>query len=152
MYTFLAQIPEDTLIEKQKAVIERFAHKNVVYFISDGDSTKIGQAKNVFERLSQLQTGNPRRLIIIAVYASCKSNINEDEAMFHEWYKDKHIRGEWFYLTDSDFNGRPLGSIIKFPDCFCDYLGCDYYKADQQMKKNINDRIGNLYCRTPYYT
>lgn len=151
MYTFLSQIPEDVLINKQKEVVEKFARNNVVYFISDGDSVKIGQAKNVFNRLSELQTGNPRRLIIVAVYKSCKRDINDDEKMFHEWFKDKNIRGEWFFLTDSDLY-EGIGGIIKFPDYFCDKFWHGFYKDTSDIQRNINDRLHSGYCKNPYYS
>jgi hypothetical protein len=43
MYTFLAQLPEETLINKQREVIKKFAKDSVIYFISDGDSTRVGK-------------------------------------------------------------------------------------------------------------
>jgi hypothetical protein len=150
MYTFLAQLPEETLISKQNEVIEKFAQHSVIYFISDGDSTKIGKANNVFVRLKELQTGNPRRLIIIAIYPCSKRDTTVEENKFHKKFENKKIRGEWFFLTDSDLYEGCHG-VIKFPDYFCDKFWHGFYKTTPDIQRNINDRLTNNYCKKPYY-
>lgn len=151
MYQFLAAIPEKTLRKKQEQVIDKFCCKGIgkhcVYFISDGFFVKIGRATNVFERLRELQIANPSRLIILAVYPSCKADVADDEKMYHELFEEKRVRGEWFYLTDSDFyeNGKARGTI-RFPDYFSsEFEKYGYYKKQAVIQNNINDRLHGNY-------
>lgn len=94
-----------------------------------------------------------RRLILIAAIDCTKSDVNEYERYIHEYFNDKRIRGEWFFLTDSDiYKNCPIGGSIKFPDYFCDKFWHGFYKNTEDIQRNINDRIKNNYCKKPYYT
>ena len=70
----------------------------MVYFITDGDCTKIGVAKNPNKRLAQLQTGNPNKLVIAKVI---QGGYHEERAL-HEALKDRRLEGEWFLFNDFD--------------------------------------------------
>lgn len=70
----------------------------MVYFITDGDCTKIGVAKNPNKRLVQLQTGNPNKLVIAKVM---QGGYREESAL-HEALKDSRLEGEWFRFNDFD--------------------------------------------------
>lgn len=67
-----------------------------LYFITDGEYIKIGVAINVKNRLDNMQVGNVRKLTLLAV---CEYG-EELEAIYHQKFKEEHIRGEWFRLSD----------------------------------------------------
>lgn len=151
MYSFLSQIPEDTLIEKQQEVIKKFANpeiKNVIYFISDGDSVKVGKSKFPLNRIVELQVGNPRKLIMLAIFPCIKREADEWEKTFHEWFKDKRIRGEWFSLTDEDIEDSFQG-VIKFCDYFYDNLGNSFH-GDNGLVEDVNTRLKWACYKNPY--
>lgn len=83
------------------AEVEWDKPKNYVYFISDGQYIKIGVAKNPDKRLSELQTGNPRKLKVI-----CKIPVGSDreafdlESRLHFEYQAFAKSGEWFNILD----------------------------------------------------
>lgn len=81
--------------------------KTVLYVIGPvGGPFKIGIADNVKSRRSILNVGNPAYLRIIYYhYASSEAEAREMEAELHYNYQDKHIRGEWFQLDESDLPG-----------------------------------------------
>uniref|UniRef100_A0A6M3IZN0 Bacteriophage T5 Orf172 DNA-binding domain-containing protein n=1 Tax=viral metagenome TaxID=1070528 RepID=A0A6M3IZN0_9ZZZZ len=71
----------------------------MIYFIreSSGEHVKIGYThKNVVSRLSDLQVGNPRDLIIEAVHPGGR----KIERLLHKAFKPYAIRGEWFVYAD----------------------------------------------------
>jgi transposase len=69
-----------------------------IYFIQedeDGGYVKIGETWNpAQERAGQLQTGNPRRLVVRRVV----TGVSEGE--LHEHFGHLRIRGEWFRVDD----------------------------------------------------
>jgi len=70
-----------------------------VYFIRAGNTgpIKIGVASNVERRLDALQTGNHLTLYIIAtIKYSSRAEAYEKERKFHNLFKHKRLRGEWF--------------------------------------------------------
>lgn len=71
--------------------------------ITDGSGMfKIGSCTNLDDRLSILQTGNPRELRIIGTWRSF--NAGELERRLHRRLKTKRVRGEWFELTETDIS------------------------------------------------
>jgi len=69
-----------------------------VYFIAcDNRFVKIGFARNVVERLAELQTGCPFKLRIIGELPGVAPSM---ESVFHEVLSQLRFRGEWFELTD----------------------------------------------------
>ena len=74
-----------------------------VYFVRAGNkkgAIKIGVADDVDKRLSELQTGNPFELSIIAVInCDSREHAYHTEGRLHRLFKRCHIRGEWFKGT-----------------------------------------------------
>jgi Meiotically Up-regulated Gene 113 (MUG113) protein len=84
-----------------------FWHKNLpksefVYFIQSGTTgpVKIGTSKSPARRTGELQTGNPRELILRHVIPGDR----DVEEQLHDRFKAARIRGEWF--------GRAYLSVI----------------------------------------
>lgn len=68
-----------------------------VYFISDGEHIKIGYTEqSVSSRLATLQTGNPKRLVVLCEISGGR----EFELQLHQKFKALHVRGEWFERKD----------------------------------------------------
>ena len=74
-------------------------HTTVVYLIAarDLEMVKIGLATNVRDRLSQLQTGSPCALELLATIPGGE---NEERAL-HWLFGHLHVRGEWFCDPDA---------------------------------------------------
>jgi len=95
-----------------------FGFKSYVYLIGYDTTVKIGKSNDVNARLSNLQTANPVELHIIGVMG-CKSETDalELESFLHEKYSKDNLRGEWFYLPESEQEhilatyGHPVTSI-----------------------------------------
>ncbi len=68
-----------------------------VYFIKQGNFVKIGHTtRPIDERLTDLQTGSPEELELIAL----ESGDFLTEQWLHDLFKKQHHRGEWFTLDD----------------------------------------------------
>lgn len=72
-----------------------------VYFIQEGKGNhgyiKIGVSNNVNKRLDSLQTGNPRKLTLMAsIKCDTPNNAYRLEKKLHKKFKSQCIRGEWF--------------------------------------------------------
>jgi len=71
--------------------------KEYVYFIGDQEHVKIGfTGGSALRRLDQLQTGNPRQLILYGVIEGGRSL----EKRLHEHFDIYRVEGEWFRLTE----------------------------------------------------
>jgi hypothetical protein len=93
---------EKSLIDLLKMKEEKTSDGNeTVYFVAEEpfcEMVKIGKTtRNIGERLSGLQTGNPRKLSCLASFERPKKYNYEN--MFHKLFSGKHIRGEWFNLS-----------------------------------------------------
>lgn len=76
--------------------------KSFVYAISDGcGCVKIGVADNIEKRIRQLQTGNARRLYLVA-YLPFETRRDADavECQAHADPDIERMTGEWFSITD----------------------------------------------------
>jgi hypothetical protein len=76
----------------------------MIYFIQQADSqyVKIGYtAHGLNKRLAALQIGNPHKLKALAAFSGSKA----DEAIYHNLYKHRAVRGEWFKLSAEDIAG-----------------------------------------------
>lgn len=62
----------------------------------DSNYVKVGYSVNPQKRVAELQTGNPRKLVILAIM---KGTL-EDERALHAKYADANILQEWFELSD----------------------------------------------------
>ncbi len=67
-----------------------------VYFISDGDYTKIGYTYYLPKRMEVLQISNARKLTLVYSYLTIAPK--EDETAMHLKYASSHISGEWYDL------------------------------------------------------
>jgi T5orf172 domain len=66
-----------------------------VYAIWDGEAVKIGNCRgHPATRMADLQTGNPRPLILLA----WTTTLTERQA--HTKLRSEHFRGEWFRLSE----------------------------------------------------
>lgn len=72
---------------------------------SDGP-VKIGRADDVAARLASLQTGNPAELVVVRIV----DTPFDAEPLFHERFKERRLRGEWF-----EFDAEMLTFIPAAP-------------------------------------
>lgn len=61
---------------------------------------KIGLSKNPFNRIKQLQTGNPEKIELIASYKSV--NYLKVETALHNYFSHSKTINEWFNLSLED--------------------------------------------------
>ena len=92
--TFVAEYPEIVCrlgVPKQKV----FKDMDYVYFIQaiESNFVKIGSAKNIEKRLSNLQVGCPFELKLINYIYGRSQEVN-----LHKRFQAYHVRGEWFTL------------------------------------------------------
>ncbi|MCP3925039.1 MAG: GIY-YIG nuclease family protein [Desulfobacterales bacterium] len=76
-----------------------------VYIIKEVDNNyyKIGVSRmKPFNRMSNMQTGNPRELEYVGIYLI--NNYWEVEKIIHRKYDRYNIRGEWFEFDDNMIN------------------------------------------------
>ena len=69
----------------------------MIYFISEEGNksvVKVGFTNNLKERLSVLQSGNCRKLIVLGVMKGGK----DEEKVVHKQFKHLNLRREWFQL------------------------------------------------------
>lgn len=85
-------------IPKIKKIIEEADEVNKIYFIlaEDVNKVKIGRTFNLDERLSTLQISSPFDLKIICHLVLEK----EYEGVFHKFFKEDSVRGEWFEYSE----------------------------------------------------
>jgi hypothetical protein len=71
-----------------------------IYFIASGNNgpVKIGFAVNPDQRIKDLQTGNPCKLILIGRISEVYQPV-VIERFLHERFSKSWIRGEWFERT-----------------------------------------------------
>jgi hypothetical protein len=67
-----------------------------VYFIDDGTAIKIGKSEDPLSRVKKIQTNNPRQLTLLGY------SYYLEESYTHHMFIHKHIRGEWYDLTERD--------------------------------------------------
>jgi len=72
--------------------------EDLVYFITDGDFTKIGVSNDPKKRLANLQTSNPKRLHLIGTLRGGYSL----EKRLHAHFAERRVSGEWFKLEEAD--------------------------------------------------
>lgn len=103
-----------------------------VYFIGEEDKDyfciKIGVAKDIEKRRSNLQTGNPSAIRLLGW-------INTEETFklerrLHGYFAATRVRGEWFAIDPADIlpilmGARSRGFVAKNADAF-QIVGCDH--------------------------
>lgn len=114
-----------------------------VYFIVVGDyeAVKIGTAKDVEHRSSQLQTGNHKKLTVIRKI-KCKSvkNAYHFEGELQRKHKEYNISGEWFHpivILKGEFEGEEFDNIR--------------HRAKKAVKRNqaIKVKTKSIYKKIP---
>ena len=74
--------------------------KPAVYFITDGEYIKIGKAVDLIERIRGMQSGNPKKLIALAVIEVLETSLNAEEKKAHKYFKNYRLKNnfnrEWF--------------------------------------------------------
>ena len=78
-----------------------------IYFFKCQDTVKIGISSNPGKRLVSLKTGLPFKLECLGVMLGDDKKEKEIQNQF----KDKHIQGEWYSLTDNDLLGFELSPL-----------------------------------------
>lgn len=76
-----------------------------VYFVRESGSylIKIGKARDPERRINNdFGTLMPYDFEIVQLISS--ANYHKTEYLFHQYFKDKRIKGEWFDLTGRDLN------------------------------------------------
>ena len=83
---------------------------------------KIGKTKDIENRLSQLQTGNPFEFYLYEFFVTIKSR--ELETELHRKYKRNRYKGEWYKMSEEDlslacafarsFIGKPYMALDSF--------------------------------------
>jgi hypothetical protein len=71
-----------------------------LFYFPMGDAYKIGMSQEVESRIAAIQSNVPIELKIEHVIKTDDMPIVERS--FHEYFRDKCIRGEWFDLTKDD--------------------------------------------------
>jgi hypothetical protein len=74
--------------------IAKWPNEPGVYFVRAGDRVKIGKAKDVHKRLTDLQTSAPHKLELLAVAAGGY----DEEGAYHRLFARSRLVGEWFRL------------------------------------------------------
>lgn len=78
-----------------------------IYFIQSSDgAVKIGRAKNIKQRLGNLQTAHAFELKLLRVIPG--GEVEEWEC--HYEFRDNRIRGEWFSYTENMLTFQPTGT------------------------------------------
>jgi hypothetical protein len=80
---------------------------NFVYLIRElgSDFYKIGRTNNIQQRLSTLQTGNPRQLILVdIIHCLTKQQSSNIEKVLHRTLLELHTKGEWFLDDDKELS------------------------------------------------
>lgn len=74
-----------------------------VYFITDGELTKVGIAASLPNRMKQLQTGNGRKLrAMYIIPENTQKEALDVERMLHKCFSEKQEVGEWFNITEEE--------------------------------------------------
>ena len=87
------------MTRKHLQIKRKPAENSFLYFIHEkGDLTqfKIGFTTNLEQRLRELQTGNPRDLVI---YKTIINSSKKKEKQMQDYFASYHIKGEWYRIT-----------------------------------------------------
>lgn len=71
-----------------------------VYFIRSGKKgdIKIGKSNNPEKRMAELQTGNPKKLRLIAsIHCKSEQEAFSLEKKIHQLFRKRRLHGEWFH-------------------------------------------------------
>lgn len=68
----------------------------MIYFIRYDNMVKIGYSVNPMKRFHKMQSDFPFKLVLLN---SFEGDVTLEKSL-HYYYKDRHIRGEWFSYTE----------------------------------------------------
>lgn len=71
-----------------------------IYVMECGGYYKVGWSASPRTRYVSIQVSNPLPVTLVGVVEGTKG----EEAAWHEVFKDKRLRGEWFALTEYDIS------------------------------------------------
>ncbi len=82
----------------------KFSLSSVYFIFQQGDPSvcKIGRTEGIVQRVSTLQTGNPRILIVHRIIQLDDYDGTKIESFLHNRYKNRRQLGEWFELTPEE--------------------------------------------------
>lgn len=98
------------LKEISKVLPEIGLDTSYVYIIKNMDTgnIKVGVSKDVQKRLDTFRTGNDCQLELVYRSMVCSNAFNL-ESQVHEYFKEYHVRGEWFRVKEHE--------VIRFLEC-----------------------------------
>lgn len=93
---------------------------------------KIGISNNVVGRIASIQTGNPRKLsLVAAISIADRTIIKTLESALHEHYADRRLEGEWFDTSPVD---AVMCACLMMHDYFID-LGFSESKTLEMLNR-----------------
>ena len=99
---FIEEILKNEAIKKKavhQLVLKYQDIEEYVYILKGASSFKIGYTTNFNKRRKQYKTHNPNIKTICVIESSDSFEL---ESYLHNKYKEKHIEGEWFDLTEEE--------------------------------------------------
>ena len=77
--------------------------KSYIYIIKNLDSNnlKVGVGSDPLKRLKQLQTGSDSELSLVYTSFLCSNAFNLENDI-HNYFKEFHVRGEWFKVSEKE--------------------------------------------------
>lgn len=111
----------------------------MIYFITDGEFTKIGKTNNVSKRLSSIQTGNPKHIRVALVFKGGEKKEKE----LHEFFRKRRVVGEWFngvpesFINDliNKFSSEAvIGAILKASK------EANHYELDKRVLNSFSNK------------
>lgn len=76
-----------------------------LYILSDGEKVKIGVTSDIDTRIKSLQTGNPKKIVLL--YIEERTNPTKAETYLHRCFTKQREEGEWFHgLTVEQIRSR----------------------------------------------
>jgi hypothetical protein len=96
----IKQQTRQAVVAELDTIITKRYMPGLVYFISSGTQTAIGQTAHLPTCLAELQYDNTEPLEVVA-YIICQ-HAEELERDLHEMFAQWHAHGEWYNLTPQD--------------------------------------------------
>lgn len=90
------------LIDKFYAINDLKDEQRYIYLIKCLEYTKIGITNNIKNRFESISTSTPFETEIL--FAIGVQNSEYHEKYLHQYFQDKHQKGEWFKLNQDDIN------------------------------------------------
>tara|TARA_B100000214_G_C23754462_1_gene529320 strand:+ start:101 stop:691 length:591 start_codon:yes stop_codon:yes gene_type:complete len=136
------------------------------YAIKNGeyDEHKLGYTENLKDRMRDLQIGNPFKLTITDTVQMPVINLLEEEKKMHNHFKDFHIRGEWYRVTEEQvkeyFNEvkkryaqiKTIEGLVEHKPRYREHIRtappCYFYPEQQAQDKGM----GSFYDKYRYRT